>query len=69
MILDYLRSLVENSQANITLRTTYTKLKEKEIELGLEDKAKDGYEWFKSFGSHVSALERYAEKSIFTFSK
>lgn len=64
MILDYLRSLVENSQANITLRTTYTKLKEKEIELGLEDKAKDGYEWFKSFGSHVSALERYAEKSI-----
>ena len=64
MILDYLRSLVENSQANITLRTTYTKLKEKEIELGLEDKAKDGYEWFKSFGNHVSALERYAEKSI-----
>ena len=64
MILDYLRSLVENSQANITLRTTYTKLKEKEVELGLEEKAKDGYEWFKSFGSHVSALERYAEKSI-----
>ena len=31
MILDYLRSLVENSQANITLRTVYTKLKEKEI--------------------------------------
>ena len=64
MILDYFRSLVENSQANITLRTTYTKLKEKEIELGLEEKTKDGYEWFKSFGSHVSALERYAEKSI-----
>ena len=64
MIIDYLRSLVENSQANITLRSVYSKLKEKEIELGLEDKAKDEYEWFKSFGTHISALERYAEKSI-----
>ena len=64
MIIDYLKSLVENSTANITLRTVYTKLKEKEVELGLEEKAKDGYEWFKSFGSHISALERYAQNSV-----
>ena len=64
MIIDYLKSLVDSSQANITLRTTYSKLKEKEIELGLEEKTSDGYEWFKSFGTHISALERYAQNSI-----
>ena len=64
MIVDYLKSLVDSSQANITLRTTYSKLKEKEIELGLEDKTQDGYEWFKSFGTHISALERYAQNSV-----
>ena len=64
MIVDYLKSLVDNSQANITLRTTYSKLKEKEIELGLEEKTSDGYEWFKSFTSHVLALDRYVQNSI-----
>ena len=64
MIIDYLKSLVDSSQANITLRTTYSKLKEKEIELGLEEKTKEGYEWFKSFGTHISALERYAQNSV-----
>ena len=29
MIIDYLKSLVDSSQANVTLRTTYSKLKEK----------------------------------------
>ena len=64
MIIDYLKSLVDSSQANITLRTTYSKLKEKEIELGLDEKTKDGYKWFKSFGTHISALERYAQNSV-----
>ena len=35
MILDYLKGLIDKNTANITLRTIYHQLQNKEIELGL----------------------------------
>ncbi|MBE6449937.1 MAG: site-specific integrase [Alphaproteobacteria bacterium] len=64
MIVEYLKGLVDNNKANITLRTVYSKLRDKEVELGIQTKTEDGYEWFKSFTGHVQALERYAQNSI-----
>ena len=64
MIVEYLKGLVENNKANITLRTVYSKLRDKEVELGIQTKTEDGYEWFKSFTGHVQSLERYAQNSI-----
>ena len=64
MIIEYLKGLVDNNKANITLRTVYSKLRDKEVELGIQTKTEDGYEWFKSFSGHVQSLERYAQNSI-----
>ena len=63
MILDYLKGLVENNNANITLRSVYHQLKNKEIELGLvEEGAK--YNWLKVFSTHINQLDHYAQKAV-----
>lgn len=64
VIISYLRDLVETNQANATLRTTYSKLKSKEIELGLLDKNKNDTEWFKSFSGHMHSLEKYTAHAV-----
>ena len=38
MILDYLKGLMDKKKANITLRTVYHQLRDKEIELGIVEK-------------------------------
>ena len=64
LIIDYLKKLVDGSQANITLRTVYSKLRNKEIELGLTVPNEHGDVWFKSFSTHMHSLEKYALHSI-----
>ena len=63
MILDYLKGLVDKNKANITLRTVYQQLRDKEIELGLVQKD-DKYDWLKAFSTHISQLDHYAQKSV-----
>ncbi len=63
MILDYLKGLVEKNKANITLRTVYHQLKNKEIELGLVGE-KDKYDWMKEFSTHIYQLDHYAKKAV-----
>ena len=63
MILDYLKGLIDKNTANITLRTIYHQLKNKEIELGLVQKD-DKYDWLKAFSTHISQLDHYAEKAV-----
>lgn len=63
MILDYLKGLVDKNKANITLRTIYHQLRNKEIELGLVEKwAK--YDWLKEFSTHIAQLDHYAKKAV-----
>ena len=63
MILDYLKGLMDENKANITLRTVYHQLKNKEIELGLVGE-KDKYDWLKAFSTHISNLDHYAKKAV-----
>ncbi len=63
MILDYLKELLDKNKANITLRTVYHQLKEKEIELGLVE-PDDKYDWLKAFSTHINHLDHYAKKSV-----
>ena len=63
MILDYLKGLVDKNKANITLRTIYHQLRNKEIELGLVEKG-DKYDWLKEFSTHISQLDHYAKKAV-----
>ena len=65
MLIDYLKGLVDQNKANITLRTVYHQLKNKEIELGLV-KEGDKYDWLKAFSTHISQLDHYAEKAVET---
>lgn len=62
-ILDYLKGLMDENKANITLRTVYHQLKNKEIELGLVGK-NDKYDWLKAFSTHISNLDHYAKKAV-----
>lgn len=62
-ILDYLKGLVDKNKANITLRTIYHQLRNKEIELGLVEKG-DKYDWLKEFSTHISQLDHYAKKAV-----
>ncbi len=62
-ILDYLKGLMDENKANITLRTVYHQLKNKEIELGLVGE-KDKYDWLKAFSNHISNLDHYAKKAV-----
>ena len=63
MLLDYLKGLIDKSSANITLRTVYHQLKEKEIELGLVQ-AGEKFNWIKEFTTHINHLDQYAKKSV-----
>lgn len=63
MILDYLKGLLDKNKANITLRTVYHQLRNKEIELGLVGK-EDKYDWLKVFSTHISQLDHYAKKAV-----
>ena len=63
MILDYLKGLLDKNKANITLRTVYHQLKEKEIELGLVESG-EKYDWLKVFSTHINHLDHYAKKSV-----
>ena len=63
MILDYLKGLVDENKANITLRTVYHQLRNKEIELGLVGK-EDKYDWLKEFSTHIAQLDHYAKKAV-----
>ena len=65
MLIDYLKGLMDKSKANITLRTIYHQLKNKEIELGLV-KEGDKYDWLKAFSTHISQLDHYAKKAVET---
>lgn len=62
-LLDYLKGLVDKNKANISLRTIYHQLRNKEIELGLVSK-EDKYDWLKAFSTHISQLDHYAKKSV-----
>ena len=62
-ILDYLKSLVDKNEANMTLQGVYRQLKAKEIELGVVDKGAK-YDWLKAFSTHVNQLDHYAKKSV-----
>ena len=64
LIIDYLKKLVDSNQANITLRSVYSKLRDKEIELGLAETNSNGDVWFKSFSTHIHSLEKYASYSV-----
>ncbi len=63
MILEYLKGLMDKGKANITLRTIYHQLKNKEIELGLVDK-ETKYNWLKEFSTHINQLDHYAKKAV-----
>lgn len=63
LLLDYLKGLVTKSKANITLRTVYHQLKEKEIKLGLVESG-EKYNWLKEFSTHINHLEQYTKKSV-----
>ena len=63
MILEYLKGLVDKNKANITLRSVYHQLRNKEIELGLVGK-EDKYDWLKEFSTHIAQLDHYAKKSV-----
>ncbi len=63
MILDYLKGLVDKNKANITLRTIYHQLRNKEIELGLVEKGAK-YDWLKEFSTHIAQLDHYAKKAV-----
>ena len=63
MILDYLKGLVDKNKANITLRTIYHQLRNKEIELGLVEKGSK-YDWLKEFSTHIAQLDHYAKKAV-----
>ena len=65
MLIDYLKGLMDKNKANITLRTVYHQLKNKEIELGLV-KEGDKYDWLKAFSTHISQLDHYAKKAVET---
>ncbi|MBP5343771.1 MAG: site-specific integrase [Alphaproteobacteria bacterium] len=65
MLIDYLKGLIDKNKANITLRTVYSQLKNKEIELGLAGED-DKYDWLKSFSTHINQLDHYAKKAIET---
>lgn len=69
VIVGYLQKLVDTGQANVTLRTVYSKLRDKEVELGLQEKNEDGDQWFKSFNTHMIALEKYASHAITNMKK
>lgn len=64
MIVEYLKGLVDRNLANQTLRTMYSKLKDKEIDLGLVEKDGTDKEWFKSLNKHMSSLEKYATHAV-----
>ena len=63
MILDYLKGLMDKKKANITLRTVYHQLRDKEIELGIVEKNAK-YDQLKAFSTHISQLDHYAKKSV-----
>ena len=63
MILDYLKGLVDKNKANVTLRTIYHQLRDKEIELGIVEKDAK-YDWLKAFSTHISQLDHYAKQSV-----
>ncbi|MDY6407075.1 MAG: site-specific integrase [Pseudomonadota bacterium] len=63
MILDYLKGLVDKNKANITLRSVYNQLRNKEIELGLVGKDSK-YDWLKEFSTHIAQLDHYAKKAV-----
>ena len=63
MILDYLKGLVNKNKANVTLRTIYHQLRDKEIELGIVEKDAK-YDWLKAFSTHISQLDHYAKQSV-----
>jgi integrase len=63
MILDYLKGLVDKNKANITLRSVYNQLRNKEIELGLIGKDSK-YDWLKEFSTHIAQLDHYAKKAV-----
>ena len=63
MILEYLKGLVDKNKANITLRSVYHQLRNKEIELGLVGK-EDKYDWLKEFSTHIAQLDHYAKKAV-----
>ena len=64
VVMEYLTDLVHHQKANITLRTTYQKLRDKEILLGLDEVDSTGYAWFNSLSRHMGTLEKYLRKSV-----
>ena len=64
VVLDYLKDIVVRQKANITLRTIYKKLLDKEVALGLVEQSETGYQWFSSLTRHMGALQRYLRKSV-----
>ncbi|MBR6411631.1 MAG: site-specific integrase [Alphaproteobacteria bacterium] len=62
LLIRYLKRLVDDSKANITLRGIYAQLREKEIELGLSENAQ--YDVVKSFSNHIKGLNNYATKAV-----
>jgi len=64
VVIDYLKDVVVRQKANITLRTIYKKLLDKEVALGLIEQNETGYQWFNSLTRHMGALQRYLRKSV-----